>query len=237
MPSTNLVNIYAQCTSRSKLETFTRHGCLESPDSGVGWRDNLEMVITDQSSPMCPALPSTGSHTAIPWIYKSNIFKANNKLCWWRIDIYCWIEHRIISMYLQSTYTTSYILLYVITNHSIFNIYLFLFCSHNCDIVSVWHCHVSRGHAGLMSGCVMRRDGFRASQHHAHSRFQENINLPTWQYAAVCRRTRPEHTTTRSTLLVASMIASRFQNHGRRRSILELSHLIHYAKLEPKHNK
>ena len=36
-----------------------------------------------------------------------------------------------------------------------------------------------------------------ASEHHntsQHSRFQENINLPTWQYAAVCRHTRPEHT-------------------------------------------
>ena len=137
-----------------------------------------------------------------------------------------------------STIYLHYILHIIVCHYKPFNIqYLFLFCSHNCDIVSVWHCHVSRGHAGLMSGCVMRRDGFRASQHHAHSRFQENINLPTWQYAAVCRRTRPEHTTTRSTLLVASIIASRFQNHGRRRSLLALSHLIHYAKWEPKHNK
>ena len=92
-----------------------------------------------------------------------NIFKANNKLCWWRIDIYCWIEHRIISMYLQSTYTTSYILLYVITNHSIFNIYFYFVATIvtlcPCDTVT---CHgVTRGWWAGVWCAVM------ASEHHS----------------------------------------------------------------------
>ena len=103
--------------------------------------------------------------------------------------------------------TTSYILLYVITNHSIFNIYFYFVAT----IVTLCPrdgvtCHgVTRGWWAGVWRAVMASEHHNTSQ---HSRFQENINLPTWQYAAVCRHTRPEHTTTRSTSLVASIIAS-----------------------------